>query len=262
MNHNLVPEIRLDKNGVAVTRHVKTQGAVSSKALPGPALAVSDKKHQEALRHVGTVERIRATCSGSIEKFAQISEDKFFEYISDFSQETLDLIEAQTGSDNDKVHIAEFIDALDTCDGEELAIREYLTYGTSLADCEDYQETFRYIEGLRHYAPFRKVDDLSTLRGDEAVVAHVLLKTGLHFHCFDEDSFTEKSKGKYVVDPRSPGEKILPVMKSTQIAKLIIDNPKRAEHIYEYIKERDITSAKVLGEMIKDTHHAVSDGFL
>lgn len=225
-------------------------------------MLIGGKTREEALRHVGTVERIRANCVAWIEVSSRVNEDKFVDCISGFSQETLDLIEPKLNMTADGVHPGEFSDALATCNWNETAIREYVTYASILSDCEDYAETFRYIEGLRHYPKFRNVEDLSTLTGDDALAAHGLLKIALYFHVNDEDSFTERSKGKYVPDPRNPEHDILPVMKSSQIAKLVVDNPQRANTIFEYISERGIKSPKVLADMVENTHGAVSDGFL
>lgn len=86
MNNPLVPELRADKNGKLVTRHVKTDTSTSgaSNALPAPLMKDSDAPHKKNIAYLhSTIDLILGT--GAYDDIPLNSVQSLKEHVSTFS---------------------------------------------------------------------------------------------------------------------------------------------------------------------------------
>jgi hypothetical protein len=255
MPNALIPEVRVDKNGVPVTRHVRQQKAPLGTSIPQPVASVPEKVIPYAER-----ESDIAAMFGECEEFFDhggIGADAFMKAMNSYSDHTVRTIKKHLGDSEHQTYYAE-LTALIGHDCPELDVREYMMYSFDLADCQDLQETSRYIRGLRNYKIFKGIDDFTLVDPETEALSRSFLRIAFNLHCMQDD---DHPGAVYVPDPRDEDEKN-PIFKSPALVKLLTENPSRATDIAEHIEDRGFKSIKSLAQMIEGTHHATRDGFL
>lgn len=247
MPNNLIPEVRVDKNGKQVTRHVRSSGTIkTTKALPAPAVKVEQ----------GWSER-----DAFIDEMANLAANKHIDsammerVLKPYSDSTLKMVHDGIGEEDGQVFPEEALFAICYL-GTESKIREYMMFSPGLRDDDDVEAIHDYIDGLRAYPKLSRIDDFTLADEDTQKACHALLKATVYFH---------EDEGKY--HPLSGTTKIngrdYPVLGNQRLASLIINNPDRGDSILEFIQKRGFTTVTAVSEMIKDgTHNAVTDGFL
>lgn len=255
MPNPLMPEVRVDKNGVAVTRHVKQSPATTRKPLPVPALTASQAAPDpERAAHM---ESIMEYTSKWMKRFGignELSDEGIQERLDSYSDDSIRLIRERLGDRDDKVNPSE-LEGLLNHNYSETSVREYMVYSTDLIDCEDLDETSRYISGLRQYPRLKDISDVTLADKDTKNSCRALLRIAFHLHCMMDDEHPA------AVYEKKDGIR-MPVIKSPSLVKLVLDNPDRASDIAEYIEEHGFSKTKTLAGMVADTHHATRDGYL
>lgn len=257
MPNNLVTEIRIDKNGVPVTRHVKPQAAATSKALPQPTLqpAPSQSPYPERGEHT-------LLLLGQCLQFLadeSLSADDFSAVLKGYSDDTIRLLNKHVGDSHTQTYFAELAAVIGRKLPEKV-VREYAMFSPTVADCEDLNETISYVSGLRHYAPLRDIDDLTLADEETKAVSRSLLRIAFHLHCMN-DYGEDHPAAIYAPDPTGQ-DRDCPVIKSPSLVSLIAANPSRSSDIAEHIEEHGFKTVKAVREMLEGTHHATREGWL
>jgi hypothetical protein len=257
MPNNLVAEVRIDKNGVSVTRHVKPQSARTGKALPQPKL-------QPASAPVPYPERESHTQALLARSMRFIDDDgleeaDFMRALNSYSDDTVRLLHKHVGDRGDQTYYAELV-ALIGKELHETRIREYAMFSTAVVDCEDLDEAVRYINGVRHYAPLRGIEDLTLADEETQSAARSLMSIAFQIHCMGEYG-EDHPAAAYVPDPMGMGTEC-PVVKSPRLVSLVMDSPDRRDDIVEHIETNGFKTVKAIKEMLEGTHHATREGWL
>jgi hypothetical protein len=244
-NH-LITEVRVDKNGVPVTRHVKPLASSANKAAP-PVPAVPDavRESREYAMQV-IMEHSMGFGSGLME-----------EVLESFSDDTMVLIAGAVGEDDDQVFPEEAA-ALIGYSGNETEIREYMAFSPGLRDDDDFESTLDYIHGLHTYPKLSRIEDLALTDEDTRKSCHTLLKAAVLFH--EDEERGHPAAGKTFIEKRG---REFPVVGNQQLVSLILKHPDRGDDILRFIAERGFRTVTALREMLSDDiHTAVMDGFI
>ena len=262
MSNTLIPEVRVDKNGVSVTRHVRPQSTQPGKSLPKPVLVVSPTEAPYPERE-SDIARLTDKCS---EFFSggrysgDISGKDFAANIDSYSDSTIKLLTKYVGDGKHQTFYAQLTSLMERPFREQ-DIREYVMYSPEVIDCEDLNETLQYVRGLRYYKQFKSLSDLTTASKEQETSARALLRIAFRLHSESWMSGEDHPAAASVLDYDDDG-KDLPVIKSPSLVSLVLENPSRASDIAEYIEEHGFKTTKALKEMLEDTHHATRDGWL
>lgn len=262
MANALIPEVRVDKNGVSVTRHVRPQSTQSGKSMPKPVLAVSPTEAPYPERE-SDIARLTEKCSDFFydgRHSGDISAKEFAENIESYSDSTIKLLTKYVGDGEHQTFYAELAGLMERPFREQ-DIREYVMYSPEVAECEDLDETLQYIRGLRHYKQFKSLSDLTTASKEQESSARALLRITFRLHSDRWMSGEDHPSAVNVLD-YDDDSKGMPVIKSPSLVSLVVDNPSRASDIAEYIEEHGFKTTKALKEMVTDTHHATREGWL
>jgi len=255
MPDTLVPEVRVDKNGVPVTRHVRQQSGTTGKLIPQPVVAAVTAPLPYPDRETD-IDEISTRCATSL-GVENTSKATIVAALSGYSDHTIKVIKQYMGDGDDKTHYSELA-YLIGFQYPEPDVREYMMYSYEAADCDDLTETLRYVKGLRHYKPFKDAEDLTLVNKDLEASGRALIRIAFHLHCMQED---DHPAAVYAPDPHDEDEQV-PVIKSPSLVALVLNNPDRSSDIAEYIEENNFKSTKTLSQMIEGTHHATQKGFL
>lgn len=262
MSNNLIPEVRVDKNGVSVTRHVRPQSTQAGKSLPKPVLAAYPAAMPYPERE-SDISRLTEKCSAFFsggQHDGDISAKDFAANIDSYSDSTIKLLDKHVGDGQAQTYYAELTNLM-ARGFREQDIREYVMYSPEVTDCEDLDETLQYVRGLRHYKPFKAFNDLTTVSKEQEASGRALLRIAFRLHSESWMGEEDHPAATNVLDYDDDG-KDMPVIKSPKLVSLVMDNPTRASDIAEHIEEHGFKTVKVLKEMIEDTHHATREGFL
>lgn len=246
MPNHLITEVRVDKNGVPVTRHVKPVGSSSHKTAP-PVPAVPD-----------TVRESREYATNAILEQSMGFGSGLMESVLDsLSDDTMVLIAGAVGEDDDQVFPEEAAHMI-AYSGNENEIREYMLLSPGLRGDDDFEETLDYIHGLHTYAKLGKIEDLTLADGDTRKACRTLLKAAVLFH--EDEERGHPAAGRTFVERLG---RELPVVGNQQLVSLILKYPDRGDDILRFIEERGFKSVTALRAMLSDEiHHAVMDGFI
>lgn len=251
----LAPEVRVDKNGVPVTRHVRQQKGNAGKELPKPAVTALEPSTLDPERE-SDIEKMFDHCQEFFDH-GNISTEDFLEALNGYSDHTIHVLKQHMGDDPGQTYYAE-LTALIGGEYSEREVREYVMYSYEAIDCEDLEETSNYIKGLRHYKEFNGIEDFTRVDKDAEASARALIRIAFHLHCMQEE---DHPAAVYVPEP-SGADSEVPVIKSPSLVSLVVKNPSRSGDIASYIEENNFKSTKTLSQMIEGTHHATREGFL
>lgn len=255
MRNDLVPEVRVDKNGVPVTRHVRQQKGSAGKLIPKPVVTAPEASTPYPERE-SDIESMREECEEFFDH-GGIGKDDFLRALNSYSDYTVRTIKKYMGDSNHQTYYAE-LTAIIGHEYSELDVREYMMYSFEASDCQDLKETSLYVRGLRHYKALKDVEDFTRVDPETESVSRALIRIAFNLHCMQDE---EHPAAVYVADPRDKDQRT-PVIKSPSLVSLIIDNPNRSNDVAAYIEEHGFKSTKVLAQMIEGTHRATRDGFL
>jgi hypothetical protein len=255
MPNDLVPEVRVDKNGVPVTRHVRHQKGSTGKSIPKPVVAALEASKPYPERE-SDIKLIFGECEEFFEH-GGIGTDDFLRALNGYSDHTVRTIKKYMGDSEHQTYYAE-LTAMIGHAFPELDVREYMMYSFEAADCQDLKETSQYIRGLHHYKSLKGIEDFTRVDPETEAVSRALIRIAFNLHCMQDD---DHPAAVYVDDPRGTNERT-PVIKSPSLISLITDNPSRSNDVAVYIEDHGFKSTKVLAQMIEGTHRATRDGFL
>lgn len=243
--NNLVPEKRLDKNNRLVTKYVKPAGAgLGGENIPSPTTTISTRSRD--LRNV--VLRMKDDY-----ELRDIPEDQIVAKFDSLSDDTLRLIMDSTGEGSDQVHPSEVAFVVHR-GFSETVLREYLTFSLDVIDCEDGDGTVGYVQALHQYSKLKKHKDLSVADEKTQQACHTLLKVTWMYSAFNyDDPAIKLIKGEDGMD--------FPMLKSTALVNMILDNPDRGDDIIEFLDERGY-KISALKEMLATAPRALRDGWL
>ena len=242
-----MPEVRVDKNGKRVTRHVRSSTtSKSSTPMPVPVLK-TEQPWQERESFIDEMANVAANHSINSAIMQRVLES--------YSDSTLKMMHDGIGEEDGQVYPEEALFAVSFI-GNESEIREYMTFSPGLRDDDDVERINDYINGLRSYPKLSKFDDLTLADEDTQKACRTLLKAAVYYHESEEPDHP-------LIGTANVSGRDFPVLGNQRLASLIINNPDRGDAILEFIQDRGFTTVTAVSEMIKDgTHNAVTDGFL
>lgn len=256
MSNALIPEVRVDKNGVPVTRHVRPQVNNGGSNLPTLRISTPVPNRPYPDRN-SDLDYIFDECDDFLME-GGVSQDLFHSTLNSYSDHTIRVIKTYLGDDEGHLTYYSELTALIGTETPELDVREYMMYSFHMSDCPDLLEVRRYIRGLRNYKPLKGIEDFTRVDPETEALSRSLLRIGFQLHCMQDD---DHPSAVYVPDPRDKTEKT-PIFKLPSLLNLITENVSRSSDIADHIEEYGFKSTKVLAQMIEGSHHATRDGFL
>jgi hypothetical protein len=274
---NLTPEVRADRNGKLVTRHVKADSLTStaSLALPAPKVKKEPGKRQRINYIVGSVRSAYDNHVDEIMSFygEEESYDDEKDRISALVPRTDKLDYALCKLPESTVeHIAQKIMNSGFESEFQMILPDIINEGRPASDID----LFTYLHG--HSDVPSCVDEMFV----EEVSAYQLLRTmvdGLNsykhlgyespsniFEASEEDQTMVlalcKMRFAQPVDDEYDVMSLPDSVKNSDLVKLMLNNPDKSDRILELMRERETDDAGLIGSIIESESQAVSSGHL
>jgi hypothetical protein len=260
----LKPELRPDKNGHMVTRWVrKDSSAGTGRSIP--KVGASPKDKLEARRKRTVTKMVKLLVIHSYNFKANDARMFLNETVGKYTNvNSFNVIDAALARDPQYIIDAELI----TSDYPEDQARDMIHFAEFRRDDVREEDCNAAILGLKGYAEFSGVDDLSALKGREHDKAVALLKTGLQVIASDPDYRDGIGNSSAIKEFHSQNDFRVPAINGDRwritdqsLVDVVLSNVDRLDDIMEIMSARKVFDGEIIQQYLNE-HSALNKGVL
>lgn len=278
---NLTPEVRVNKNGVPVIKHVLPAQAASTAgaALPSPGTPPDSSvvDHEELAENAAmAVAGTLAGFGGDIDEYVR---QRCYDTLVTFSDETLRAINAywqDADSFEDAVFPYECINVLVQAGGKEQQFVHLMALEDVLSDEMGILDTDEAVARSAAMTVYdRHLDERPEASGDRTEYYVMLAKaTAVLEEVWDESDIEESDETDDEGNPLGPESPITyhevldtdtlrystPLIEDQAMLKLLLDNVDRGDEIVDFMTERSTFDASFVAAYLNNSHRSLAEG--